>query len=158
VYNDLINTLIANDIEPWVTLYHWDLPQALQDRYGGWQDRQIVDDFGAYARACYEAFGDRVTNWITLNEAWTVAVQAYNDGTKAPGITDNPTIDVYRAGHHLVLAHAKAARIYKNEFAPTQHGQVGIANCGDFRYPKTDKQSDLAAAERAMVFQYACSM
>jgi beta-galactosidase len=154
-YNQLIDLLLENNMEPWVTLYHWDLPQTLEDRYEGWQGREIVDDFANYAKICFQAFGDRVQHWITLNEAWTVAVQAYNDGTKAPGKTDNPSIKVYRAGHHLVLAHARAATIYKEEFAPTQKGQIGIANCGDFRYPKTDTQDDQLAADRAMIFQYA---
>ena len=154
-YNHLINTLLENEIEPWATLYHWDLPQALEDRYGGWLDAAIVHDFGNYARTCFEAFGDRVQHWITVNEPWTVAVQGYQDGTKAPGKTDNPTIDVYQAGHNLILAHARAASIYHNEFAPAQKGTIGIANSGDFRYPKTETQSDMDAAERAMVFQYA---
>lgn len=155
-YSMLIDTLLAHGIEPWVTLYHWDLPQKLEDEYGGWLDPQIVDDFGEYARTCYEAFGDRVKNWITLNEPWTVAVQGYEDGSKAPGKVDNPTIDVYRVGHNLLLAHARAAEIYKNEFAPTQGGKIGISNCGDFRYPKNkDSDVDVAAAERAMIFQFA---
>ena len=158
-YNALIDELIVNDIEPWITLYHWDLPQTLQDQYGGWQDPQIIEDFAQYAQSCFEAFGDRVSNWITINEAWTVAVQAYEDGSKAPGIVDNPTIDVYRAGHHLILAHARAAQIYKQQYQSKSSqgkGQIGIANCGDYRYPlDSNSQNDVDAAERAMVFQYA---
>jgi beta-galactosidase len=154
-YNQLIDELLKNDIEPWVTLYHWDLPQALEDEYGGWLHPNIVDDFGKYAATCFDAFGDRVKNWITINEAWTVAVQAYEDGTKAPGKVVNPPVDVYVAGHHLLLAHARAATIYKQEYAPIQHGQIGMSNCGDFRYPlDPDSSDDMQAAERAMVFQY----
>jgi beta-galactosidase len=152
-YNNLIDKLLEYDIEPWITLYHWDLPQALEDRYQGWLSHQIVDDFGEYARTCFDAFGDRVKMWITLNESWTVAVQGYLDGTKAPGIVQNPAIQVYQVAHNLVLAHARAARIYKSNFAPTQEGMIGIANCGDYRIPKTS--ADVDAAERAMVFQYA---
>jgi beta-glucosidase/6-phospho-beta-glucosidase/beta-galactosidase len=155
-YNHLIDELLKNDIEPWVTLYHWDLPQSLQDEYGGWHSPQIVQDFGYYATACFAAFGDRVKNWITLNESWTVAVQGYQDGTKAPGINENPPVDVYLVAHHLLLAHAKAYQIYKNDFAPTQYGKVGISNCGDWRYPlDPDSKDDQDAAERSMVFQYA---
>ncbi len=154
-YNYLIDKLLEYDIEPWVTLYHWDLPQSLEDRYGGWLSTTIIDDFGEYARTCFQAFGDRVKTWITINEAWTIAVQGYQDGTKAPGKTDNATIDVYRVGHNLVLAHARAAGIYKKEFATKQQGKIGVANSGDFRYPKTKSFSDMEAAERAMIFQFA---
>eukprot|EP00980_Cylindrotheca_fusiformis_P003968 scaffold874_cov126-Cylindrotheca_fusiformis.AAC.1 len=153
-YNKLIDTLLKYDIEPWITLYHWDLPQMLEDKYGGWLDRQIVDDFGNYARTCFDAFGDRVQHWITLNESWTVAVGGYQDGNKAPGIVRNPAVEVYQAGHNLMLAHARAATIYKKEFAPTQRGVIGISNSGDYRYPKLSPEDD-DAAERAMVFQYA---
>ena len=151
-YNRLIDELRNNDIEPWVTLYHWDLPQALQDEYGGWLSPEIVDDFGNYARVCFDAFGDRVRHWITINEAWTQAVQAYGDGTKAPGITENPD-NVYIAGHHLLLAHTRAVQVYRSLH---QTGIIGISNCGDFRYPlDADSLRDQEAAERSMVFQYA---
>ena len=163
-YNELIDELVKNNIEPVITLYHWDLPQALEDRYGGWLGREIVDDFANYARTCFRAFGDRVKYWITLNESWTVAVQGYNDGSKAPAKLDNPSINVYQAAHNLVLAHARAATIYKQEFVndnddatdSNRQGWIGIANCGDFRYPKDpNKVEDVEAAERAMIFQYA---
>jgi beta-glucosidase/6-phospho-beta-glucosidase/beta-galactosidase len=154
-YNALIDELLLHDIEPWITLYHWDLPQALEDEYGGWLSRKIVDDFGRYASICFQSFGDRVKRWITINEPWTVAVQAYSDGTKAPGRLGNPQVEVYVAAHHLLLAHARAAKIYKQIFA-FQKGTIGISNCGDFRYPlNPESQDDRDAAERAMVFQYA---
>ena len=155
-YNRLIDELLKNDIEPWATLYHWDLPQALEDEYGGWLSPKIVDDFGRYASVCFEAFGDRVKHWITLNESWTVSVQAYGDGTKAPGKVVDPQVEVYLAAHHLLLAHARAARIYRESFSETQKGKIGISNSGDFRYPlNPESLQDRDAAERAMVFQYA---
>lgn len=150
-YNHLIDTLLENDIQPWVTLYHWDLPQALEDRYGGWLGRQIVDDFANYADVCFQAFGDRVQHWITLNESWTVAVNGYNNAVHAPGHFQNPGVETYQAAHHLILAHATAVRIYRHKYRG-RGGTIGISNCGDYRYP-LDKVRDLDAAERAMVFQ-----
>jgi beta-galactosidase len=154
-YNNLIDLLLANDIEPWVTLFHWDLPQALEEDYGGWLDIRTSEAFAQYARICFAQFGDRVTHWITLNESWTVAVAGYNNGVHAPGHKDKPTTEPYIVGHHMLLAHAKAANIYRRDFAPEQKGMIGISNCGDFRYPlREDNDADQQAAERAMLFQF----
>lgn len=151
-YNDLIDTLVGHGIEPWVTLYHWDLPEALQVKYGGWLDPRIVDVFAEYAQVCFLAFGDRVKNWITINEAWTVSVNGFSTGIHAPGHLSST--EPYLVGHHLLLAHSKAASIYKSFFQLRQKGRIGIANCGDFRYPRTDRPEDREAAERAMLFQF----
>jgi beta-glucosidase/6-phospho-beta-glucosidase/beta-galactosidase len=156
-YNQLIDTLLEYNITPWITLYHWDLPQALQDQYGGWLGRETVDAFGEYARLCFQAFGDRVHHWITINEAWSVAVLGYNNGVHAPGYSSHPTTEPYLVGHHLLLAHATAAHIYQTEFEKPHHqhgGHIGMSNCGDYRYPSNpDLIQDQEAAERAMLFQ-----
>jgi len=113
-YSDLLDTLLQYNITPWVTLYHWDLPLALQLEYDGWLNPKIADFFAAYAKVCFEAFGDRVKHWITINEAWVVAILGHGQGVFAPGrvSTDEP----YTAAHHLLLAHAKAVATYRTSF------------------------------------------
>ena len=106
-YNRVIDGLLEAGIEPAVTLYHWDLPQALQDA-GGWANRDIADWFGEFAAIAGEAFGDRVTKWITLNEPWVVAHVGYRDGRHAPGIRD--AAQAVAANHHLLLAHGQRGR------------------------------------------------
>lgn len=148
-YNRLIDCLLENGIEPWVTLYHWDLPQALQAEHNGWLNRELVPMFGKFSRICFEQFGDRVKNWITLNEPWCSAVLGYGIGMHAPGHVDND--EPYIAAHHLILAHAKAVQIYRSEFS-AQKGQIGIVNNCDWRIPLTDSEEDIASAERSLEF------
>ena len=109
-YNRLIDELVANGIEPVITLYHWDLPQTLEDK-GGWANRDIVAAFEAYAVACVQAFGDRVTNWITLNEPWCFTWLGYLSGVHAPGRQD--VASAIATAHHTSLAHAQATRAMK---------------------------------------------
>lgn len=153
-YNRLIDALLENEIEPWITLYHWDLPQALEDAHGGWLGRETVDAFGNYARICFEAFGDRVKHWITINESWSIAVNGYNSGVHAPGRSERPSTEPYIVAHNLILAHAVSASIYHDEFAPTQKGVIGVSHCTDYRYPLTDSSKDKDAAQRAILFQF----
>jgi len=148
-YSDLIDTLLQHGITPWVTLYHWDLPLALQMEYDGWLNPKIADFFAEYARVCFEAFGDRVKHWITINEAWVVAILGYGQGVFAPGRVSKD--EPYIAGHHLLLAHAKSVDIYRKSFAH-QKGQIGITNNCDWREPLTDKKEDRQAAQRALLF------
>lgn len=148
-YNDLIDALLKAGITPWVTLYHWDLPLALQLEDDGWLGAGISDHFAAYADLCFERFGDRVKNWITLNEPWVVAILGYGQGVFAPGRISNS--EPYLAGHQLILAHAKAVRVYKEKYGH-QNGQIGITNNCDWREPLTDKKEDIDAAERALQF------
>ena len=110
-YNRLINALIAAGIEPVVTLYHWDLPQALEDA-GGWANRDTVYAFATYARACAEAFGDRVSRWITLNEPWCTTWLGYRSGVHAPGRQDLAA--AIASAHHTALAHGAATRVMKD--------------------------------------------
>ncbi len=117
-YCDLIDELLKADIIPWVTLYHWDLPLALQLEDDGWLGDSISDHFAAYAALCFERFGDRVKNWITLNEPWVVAILGYGQGVFAPGRVS--TTEPYLAGHQLILAHAKAVHIYRKAYDKLQ--------------------------------------
>ena len=98
-YNNLINELVKNNITPVVTLYHFDLPQALQDKYGGWSSRQCIKDYERYVRVCFENFGDRVHYWLTINEQNMMVI--YQSG----GMNLH---EKYQANHHMLLAQARA--------------------------------------------------
>jgi beta-glucosidase len=106
-YNRLIDELLANGIKPLPTLYHWDLPQPLQDK-GGWANRETVEAFKKYSVAAVEAFGDRVHEWLTLNEPWCVTWLGYMNGVHAPGVKNLG--HALAAAHHTALAHAEATR------------------------------------------------
>ncbi|GHA15780.1 beta-glucosidase [Arenicella chitinivorans] len=149
-YNALIDCCLEHGIQPWATLYHWDLPQALQEHEDGWLNPAMADRFADYAAVCFEHFGDRVKHWITINEAWVVAILGYGQGVFAPGRTSN--VEPYQVAHHLLLAHAKAVDIYRRQFKPAQSGLIGITNNCDWREPKTDSQADREAAQRALEF------
>jgi beta-glucosidase len=106
-YSRLVDSLLEKNIKPWLTLYHWDLPQALEEK-GGWANRDTAYLFAEYAADMYAALGDRVENWTTLNEPWCSSFLSYIGGEHAPGRQD-PAAGV-AAGHHLLLAHGLAVR------------------------------------------------
>lgn len=144
-YRRLIDLLVENDIEPLVTLYHWDLPQKLQD-IGGWANRDVTDYFEDYARLMFSEFGDKVKHWITHNEPWVVAFKGYahnNEGTFAPGVKDFST--ALLVTHNLLLSHGKAVRAYREMGLD---GEIGITLCWQPAYPISDSQEDKDAAER----------
>ncbi|CAL1538498.1 unnamed protein product [Lymnaea stagnalis] len=150
-YSNLIDELLANNIKPMVTLYHWDLPQALEDK-GGWLNSTILDDFAAYSRLCFQRFGDRVQKWITFNEPAIVSLPGYEDGVLAPGRKD-PGRGGYISTHNILLSHAKAYRIYQKEFKATQNGQVGITLNQGWPEPLDPlNPADVEASERALNF------
>ncbi|CAG4978975.1 unnamed protein product [Colias eurytheme] len=148
-YNNLINELLANGITPFVTIYHWELPQNLNEQ-GGWLTENIVDWFGDYARVLYRNFGDRVKHWLTINEPYIHCNHGYSRGIHAPRIR-SPGIAFYECGRHILLAHARAYHIYKNEFA-FQGGQVAIVISSDMSMPSDDSQSSYEAMEDYRAF------
>jgi len=112
-YKRLVEELHRNGITPHATLYHWDLPQALQDRYRGWESREIVDDFADYATVAVQRLGDGIPNWITLNEIASFALIGYGVGTAgshAPGIALSRPRDQYQVLHHALLAHGRGCQ------------------------------------------------
>ncbi|XP_059503413.1 lactase/phlorizin hydrolase-like isoform X2 [Stegostoma tigrinum] len=150
-YNKLIDSLLESNIQPMVTLYHWDLPQALQD-IGGWQNENIIKAFSDYADFCFATFGDRVKYWITFNEPWVVSYAGYGTGQHAPGISD-PTNASYKVAHSVIKAHANVWHIYNNNYRSQQHGQVGIALNSDWAEPKSpNKPEDVQTADRYLQF------
>jgi len=148
-YSELIDELLKADIVPWVTLYHWDLPLALQLENDGWLNKDITEYFKEYADVCFDKFGDRVKNWITLNEPWVVSILGYGQGVFAPGRVSNS--EPYLAAHNLIIAHAKSVKLYREKYAH-QKGEIGISNNCDWREPLTDSKEDKEAAERALEF------
>lgn len=100
-YNALLDSLILRNIEPVVTLYHWDLPLALQEEYGGWKNATMIELFNDYATYCFQTFGDRVKYWITIHNPYLVAWHGFGTGVHAPGEKGNLTA-VYTVGHNLI--------------------------------------------------------
>lgn len=140
-YDRLIDELCAAGISPMATLYHWDLPQALQNR-GGWAARETAERFAEYAEVVANRFGDRVRSWFTINEPWCAAFLGYASGDHAPGIT--APAQAFAAAHHLLLGHGLAAQAIRAAGA----GEVSIAlNCTTVR-PGSDNDEDLAAVEQ----------
>ena len=148
-YDRLVDALCAAGIEPFVTLYHWDLPAALQMELGGWPHPDVASYFADYADICFRSLGDRVRYWVTLNEPWCVASDGYIQGWHAPGVRDAAL--GYRAGHNLLRAHAHAAARYRAVQRPGPGG-LGIALNIIYDFPATETPEDAAAAERAMEF------
>lgn len=149
-YNQLIDELLTNGIEPWVTLYHWDLPLELHTRFNGWLNPVTADFFSEYADICFKNFGDRVKHWITINEAWVIAIHGYGSGDFAPGIKSLTA--PYIVGHNLLRAHGKAVAVYRSKYQASQKGIIGITNNCDWREPATCNSKDVAAAQRALEF------
>ncbi|XP_053605734.1 myrosinase 1-like [Plodia interpunctella] len=151
-YNNIINEMLKYNIQPMVTLYHWDLPQKLQD-LGGWANPNIVDWFGDYARVAFQMFGDRVQYWMTINEPYQICYEGYGDDYKAPRVNIKGIAD-YMCAKNLLLAHSKAYHIYDQEFRPSQGGSIFIVYSATWHEPATDSENDIQAAEEANQFTW----
>jgi len=139
-YDRLTDGLLERGIEPWLTLYHWDLPQALQDR-GGWVNRASVNWFTEYAAVVADHLGHKVRNWMTINEPWVVAFLGHLEGIFAPGLTDWPA--TLAAAHHQLMAHGSAVRTIKERFP---EANVGISLDCRPAVPASSSEADVVAA------------
>lgn len=140
-YDRMVDSALEHGIEPMVTLFHWDLPQALEDE-GGWYSRDTASAFGDYAEVVLRRLGDRVPKWLTLNEPWTVVGQGYSRGVHAPGHHD-----YHRAGtaiHHLMLAHAEGVERFRALALPD--AEIGITLSMAVTSPWSTEPADVAAA------------
>jgi beta-glucosidase len=141
-YSRLVDKLLANGIEPLATLYHWDLPAALDDR-GGWLNPDIANWFADYATVMFKKLDGRVKKWATHNEPWVVTDGGYLHGALAPG--HRSKFEAPIASHHLLRSHGKSVQAYRAE----GKNQIGIVVNLEPKYPATDSAQDAAAVKRA---------
>lgn len=146
-YDRLVDALCEAGIEPLVTLYHWDLPQALQEEFGGWAHDDSPDIFADYAELIFDRLGDRVRYWLTINEPQVIVEAGYFAGVHAPGIKDRAL--GYRVGHNLLRAHAYAVQRYRS--CKHNAGAISFALNTAYSFPFSDALDDTIAAERALL-------
>lgn len=161
-YSRFIDDLHAAGITPFVTLFHWDLPDGLEKRYGGMLNKaEFVADFANYARVLFKAFGTRVKHWITFNEPLCSSVLGYNTGYFAPGRSSNRTKspegdsarECWIVGHNILVAHGTAVKIYREEFKARDGGEIGITLNGDWTEPwDPENPADVEACDRKIEF------
>ena len=142
-YDRLIDSSLEREIAPWLTMYHWDLPEALQLR-GGWNNREVVEWFGEYGEVLTSRFGDRVKNWMTLNEPFCSAWLGHLYGDMAPGIKDLQT--ALNVSHNLLMSHGLACQVIRSNVS---EANVGIVINVTPAVPATDSQVDSNAAQLA---------
>ncbi|KAF2656908.1 glycoside hydrolase family 1 protein [Lophiostoma macrostomum CBS 122681] len=161
-YVELVDDLIAAGIVPMITLFHWDLPEELNKRYGGMLNKdEFVKDYENYARVCFKGFGSKVKYWITFNEPWCSSILGYSTGLFAPGRTSDRTksaegdssTEPWIAGHSFLIAHAAAVKVYRDEFKAKDGGQIGITLNGDWTEPwDPNDPADVEACDRKLEF------
>lgn len=134
-------------IEPYLTIYHWDLPQALQNR-GGWQNEESIQWFLEYCKLLYKTLGGRVKHWMTINEPYCVAWCGNYLGCHAPGMRDLGTVIL--VSYNILRAHGAAVRLFRSMDIP---GEIGIALCSNPVISASDPQEDQLAAKRELRFR-----
>ena len=147
-YSSLIDELLANDIQPMATLFHWDLPAALDDR-GGWLNRESAEWFAEYAEVAFKAFDGRVKKWVTVNEPWVVSNEGYLRGNIAPGHRN--LFEAPIASHNLMRAHGAAVKAYRD----TGRHKIGLSVNIEPKYPASDRPEDIAATARETAYMNA---
>uniref|UniRef100_A0A803TGJ1 Lactase n=1 Tax=Anolis carolinensis TaxID=28377 RepID=A0A803TGJ1_ANOCA len=151
-YNRLIDGLLAQNITPMVTLFHWDLPQALQD-IGGWLNPEMVELFDSYADFCFHTFGDRVKFWITFNEPIAISSLGYDLAVFPPNYKDDPGYALYKVTHIILKAHARAYHTYDQKYRATQKGVVSLSLNMDWVEPEPlNDPRNVEAADRYLQF------
>ncbi|KAI0911438.1 family 1 glycosyl hydrolase [Ustulina deusta] len=160
-YAKFVDDLLEAGITPFITLLHWDVPDGLEQRYGGLLNRKEFPlDFEHYARVVFKAI-PKCKNWITFNEPFCSSILGYNTGLFAPGHTSDRTKfpvgdssrEPWAVGHNILVAHGRAVKVYREEFKPADKGQIGITLNGDWAYPwDPEDPEDIAAADRKIEF------
>lgn len=157
-YNSVIDSLVEEGLEVWVTLYEQDLPYALEESYLGLLSPQIIEDFAVYANVCFAVFGDRVKYWITFDEANDFIPLGYASAISPPGrcsecSSGNSWTEPYTVGHNVLLAHAAAVEIYRNQYQTVQGGKIGTTLWFKWYEPLDNSSADdVAAAQRGIDF------
>ncbi|CAN1250293.1 Beta-glucosidase 11 [Linum perenne] len=162
-YHRLLDVLIENKIDPYVTIWHWDTPQLLEAEYGGFLSRNIVKDYVDYCDLLFEEYGSKVKKWITLNEPMGTTGKAYDEGVFAPGhcspwvdrkcrLGDSGT-EPYIVAHNLLLAHSAAYHLYKSKYQNLT-AEIGVTYVTHWFVPYSNATKDVDAAQRALDWMY----
>lgn len=160
-YNRMIDALLRKGIEPLITLTHYDIPQELEDRYGGWLSPQVREDFEHYADICFKHFGDRVKLWATFNEPNIQVIFGYQTGQYPPGHCSQPfgnctrgdsDTEPFIAAHNIIRSHLAAVHVYRTKYQREQKGNIGIVMHAMWFEPIGDSPAERLAAERAQAF------
>ncbi|KAL0923983.1 hypothetical protein M5K25_004778 [Dendrobium thyrsiflorum] len=161
-YNKVIDVLIKHGIQPHITLHHLDIPQVLQDEYGGWLSRKFIDDFKELADVCFREFGDRVSYWTTMNEPNINAMSSFDYGYFPPNrcslpfgdncTRGNSTVEPYSAAHNMILAHSAVVELYRQKYQAIQKGQIGINIYSIWFTPLTSSTEDAFATKTTLDF------